>query len=177
MKKKKLAKKKKTKKKFKLKKNVRVKSLNPHYQPRVRKELIDFDYIKSLSPEDKLWLAQFVDEYIGANVRKRKDGKVKSGHLHNTEELAKKCYDANNFRNNDVYSVTKANHLLSDIQNSIDKNDGWYVTNSGLTEDALLSEIDENTENELLSLEEFKKLKKNMSKDMIEFYNKYYKLK
>src|SRR5574343_1722348 len=101
MKKKKIAKKKKTKKKFKLKKNVRVKSLNPHYQPRVRKELIDFDYIKSLSPEDKLWLAQFVDEYIGANVRKRKDVKVKSEHLHNTEELAKKCYEANKFRNND----------------------------------------------------------------------------
>lgn len=172
-----MAKKKRKKKKtFKLKKNIRVKSLNPHYQPKVRKELIDFDYINSLSQEDKLWLAQFTDEYIGANVRKRKDGKVKAGHLHNTEELAKKCYDANNFRNNDVYSVTKANRLLSDIQTSIDKNDGWYVTNSGLTEDAIINKIDEKDE-ELLTLEEFNKLKKNMTKEMIEFYNKHFKLK
>lgn len=171
-------KKKKTKKtSFKLKKNVRLKSLNPAYQPRVRKELIDFDYVDKLNSEDKRWLAQFVDESIGANIHKTKAGKVKAGHIHNTIELAKQCYDANNKRNNDVMSVTKANSLLSNIEHAIDKNDGWYVKNAQLTEDSIIETIDEPETDELLSLDEYKKLKNNMTKEMQNFYNNYYRLK
>lgn len=178
MAKKKIKRKKTKKKTFKLKKNVRLKSLNPAYQPRVRKELIDFDYIDQLNDDDKKWLAQFVDESIGANIRKTKNGKIRAGHIHNTLELAKECYDANNKRNNDVLSVTKANGLLSDIQQATDKNDGWYITNSNLTEEAILAKIDNNNEEDMiLTLDEYKKLKKNLTKEMIDFYDKYYKLK
>lgn len=160
-----------------LKKDVRMKSLDPFHQTRIRKELLDADYLKDLNPEDLRYYAQFIDEWAGANVRKTKSGKVRKGHLHNTKELAKDVYDANNKRNNDVFGVNKANFLLQDLQAKLDESDGWYIHNTELTEDALIQGL-ENKESEdaILSLQEFKELKDNMTEEMKQFYIKYYKL-
>ncbi len=108
-------------------------------------------------------------------MSKTKAGKVKAGYLHNTTELAKDCYDRNNRRNNDVLGVTKANSLLSEIHNEIDKNDGFYITNPQLTEDALIQRIeDKDGDDAILSFDEYQKLKHTMTEEMIIFYESIY---
>lgn len=150
--------------KRKLKKNVRIKSLYPQFNTKVRRDLLDADYINKLTPEEKRWYAQFIDEYVGGSIEKTKTGKVKSGHLHNTKALAKECYDANNRRNVDIMSVTKANRLLSAIDPELDTRDGWYITNPQLTEDSVISGLDKQ-EQEELSLAEYITLKNNFNKE------------
>jgi hypothetical protein len=150
-------------KKQKLKRKVRIKSLYPQHNTKVRKELLDADYLKDLDPETLKWYAQFTDEYVGGAVHKTKNGKVKSGHLHNTKALAKQCYDANNRRNIDIYAVTKANHLMSNIDDELSNNDGWYVANPGLDEDAQINNIDNPEENDAMPLEEYILLKSQMN--------------
>ena len=150
-------------KKRKIKKNVRIKSLYPQHNTKVRKELLDADYLKDLDPETFRWYAQFTDEYVGGAVHKNKQGKVKSGYLHNTKALAKKCYDDNNRRNIDIYTVTKANHLMSNIDDELSNNDGWYVANPGLDEDAQINNIDNPEDNMPMPLEEYILLKNQMT--------------
>lgn len=160
-----------------LKKDIRMKSLDPFHQTRTRKELLDADYLDKLSEVDLRYYAQFTDEWAGANIRKNKNGQVKKGHLHNTKELAKERYDANNHRNNDVFTVNKANHLLQDLHAKLDESDGWYVCNVELTENAMIQQLEEKESNDsILSLQEYKELKNNMTEEMKQFYNKYYKL-
>lgn len=178
---KKLKKKKKTTKKnkkpvdFGLKRKVRLKSLNPANVPRVRQELVDADYLKQLNEAETRWLAQFTDEYVNAAISKNSRGRVKSGHLHNTAALAKECYDANNRRNNDVHGVTKANHLLYNIdQVGGEDEDGWNINNPSLTEDALIARIEEADDTDVLSFDEYQKLKNNLTPEVRAFYEKLY---
>lgn len=158
----------------KLKKNVRLKSLNPQYQTRVRKEFVDFDYLDKLDYKTKEWLAQFTDEYVGGAVKKNKSGKIAAGHLHNTQELAKECYDSNNHRNNDVYSVTKANGLLHDIKYKIEHEETDLCVNYHLSEDAVIAGI-EHIEQDILTFEEFINLKGNLDPEIRTFYVQHYK--
>lgn len=170
-------------KKRKLKKNVRTKSLYAANMPRVRKELLDYDpdylkFLKNNHPEDYLYLAQFIDEFVGANISKsKKTGKVLSGHLHTTNKLAKECYDANNKRNNDVLGISRINNLASDIITELQKNDGWYITNSELTENALIAQLDSKKNKEiLLSKDEFEKVKNLLTPETLLIYLSYYDL-
>lgn len=168
---------------------MRLKSLDKTYQTRSRKEFIDYDYIKDLSEDEKKLLAQFTDEYYGGAVHKtksriRKDGttvygsgKIRSGHLHNTDELAKDCYDRNNRQNNDVLGITKANHLVKELTQELADKDGWYITNAELTEEALLSNIEKNeTEEAYLSREEFEAVRDSLTPEMLVFYLALYDL-
>lgn len=170
-------------KKRRLKKNIRTKSLYAANMPKVRRELLDYDpeylkFLKKYHPEEYLYLAQFVDEWIGANVRKsKKTGKVLPGHLHNTKELAKECYDANNKRNNDVLSVARANNLANDVISELQRNDGWYINDASLTEIATISEIEKKDSDEsLLTLEEFEKVKDFLTPEMLLFYLAYFNI-
>lgn len=147
--------------------------------PKVRRELLDYDaaYLKDLKknhPEEYLFLAQFTDEWAGANVRKTKAGKVRTGHLHNTDALAKDVYTRNNNRNNDVLGISRANNLAFDVVTELNKNDGWYVTNPELTEDAAISNMESTEPQEILSYEEYLKLRNNMTEEMILFYETLY---
>lgn len=146
---------------FKINKQVRMESLNPGKIPRVRREFLDVDYLHLLSEEELRWYAQFIDEWLGANIRKDGEGNILPGHLHNTKELAKTCYDSNNKRNNDVYSIAKANNLLISFEeffykiekfdtndNNLDKNSilsklNGSLNNKELVEDAIINEIDQ----------------------------------
>lgn len=153
-----------------------MESLNPAKVTKVRKDLVEVDYLRKLNNEDKRWLAQFTDEYTAGSVQKDKRGKVKSGYLHNTKALAKDCYDSNNRRNNDVHGVTRANGLLYDIDQVSNNKDGWYITQVGLTEDALIKKVDqfESSKNDVLSFEEYEKLKNNLTKRTKEYYELLY---
>lgn len=107
-----------------LKRRKKHASLDPLFNPRVRREYIDYDYTKQLPDEAKDFLDKFTSEYYGASISKyeTKNGKkrVKKGHLHKTISKAKEAYDNNNRRNNDVYGVTKINGLLSTIDGQPD---------------------------------------------------------
>lgn len=166
--------------KRRLKKNVRTKSLYAANMPKVRREFLDYDpeylkFLKKHHPEEYRYLAQFVDEWVGANIRKsKKTGKVLPGHLHLSKELAKERYDANNKRNNDVFGVARANNLANDVVTELQKNDGWYITNSDLTEDAVIAQIENQNEQELLTKEEFEKIQDQLSPEALMFYLVYF---
>jgi flagellar motor protein MotB len=174
----------------KIKKNVRLKSLNPGYATRVRKELLDADYLKDLNDEELKWYAQFTDEWTAGAISKGKTGIVKPGHIHRTNKQAKELYDANNKRNNDVFGVTKANFLMTELNTKVGVEDSEIesrqITNVNLTEQAVVTQLDDSKDelkifenSELLTKREFLKLLKHgakVPKEMFEFYKKYYKL-
>lgn len=148
-------------------------SLNHAKNTKVRGEFIDYDYADKLDPENTAYLAKFNNEYYGAAISKRKDGKVKAGHLHKDLKQVKDIYDSNNRRNNDVLGVSKANRLINDIDAEIKNNDGWYVNNTALEEDALNEGID-SQEQEFLTREEYEKVKENLTIEMQFFYEAYF---
>lgn len=176
----------------KLKKKIRTDSLLEHKIPRVRREFLDvdkefIDFLKKNHYDIYLYYAQFMDEYLGAAVKKTKTGRIKKGHLHNTEELLKPVRDANNRRNNDVYGVTKANGLLFNITD-LNNNLGSRVEEASkvnkrpeLVEDAVIAKIDEieasDEKDLLLSEKEFKALRNQLTDEMVQFYLKRYNLK
>lgn len=168
-----------------LKQNINTKYIKKSNVPKVRKELIDADYLDQLSEEEYLWYAQFTNEWAGAAISKTRGGKVKRGHIHRTNKQAKEIYDANNRRNNDIHGVTNANHLLTELKTRIgsedDENELRMVTNVNLTEDAVIATIErEEVESiEILTKREYISLIKsgaNVPQDMKDFYNKQYKL-
>ena len=161
----------------KLKKKVRLNSLLPQFNTRVRREHLDADYLKNISKEDLEWYAQFIDESVGGAVEKTKAGKIKAGHIHNTPELAKQCYDDNNRRNRDIYGVTRANGLLKSIEWELgtEAEDGWYVKNPALTEDYLIANIDaKNDESEQLTFKEYVMVRDKMKPEVREAYDVYF---
>lgn len=162
------------KRKVKLKDKTRFDSLNPSKNPKVRRELLDADYLHKLSPDELKWYAQFTDEYVAGSVEK-KNGKITKGHLHNTNELAKSCYDNNNRRNSDIFSVGKANNFVHTIEGKLDeKQDGWYVLNPKLVEEALVSQLDEKRSSNFLSFKEYIMFRNKMSESIKKEYDDYY---
>lgn len=169
-----------------LKTNVRMDSLKHAKAPRVRKELLDADYLDKLSKDELKWYAQFTDEWTAGAVSKTSSGTVKRGHLHKSNQLAKELYDANNRRNNDVHGVTQANHLLMELNMVIgEKNEDLerrMVSNVDLTELAVISGIDRDqvSDEEILTRYQFLKLIKGgvfVPEDVKLFYIEYYKIK
>lgn len=132
-------------------------------QPRVRAEVIDYDYVDKLSQAEKEWLGKFTDEYAGASFEFSKTtGKLKKDTIHKTMEQVKACRDANNWRNNDVYGANRANGLLLDVQNNLETEDGWYVTNREYTEMEAIAKIDNKEYLEELSFIEYLECRGNM---------------
>lgn len=144
-------------KKRRIKRNVRFESLNKKQNTKVRWEHLDADYLHKLNPEELKFYAQFIDEYVGGAISKDKRGVPKRGHLHSTKKLAKSCMDANNYRNNDLFSVGKANGFLNPIEKELnDENDGWwYVRNPELTEMHMVEYIDRSKTPETLTFKEY----------------------
>lgn len=133
----------------KIKKHVRLEALQLSKTNAIRREWFDMDYLEKLSPDEYRWLAQFIDEYLCANISKNSNGRIKKGHLHKTKETAKECYDNNNKRNNDLFTVSKINGLLAYISflpgSSLDTLDEEVkYNNHHLVEDALINELDKN---------------------------------
>lgn len=101
------------------KKTKRSQSLYPNLIPslnlKVRQELLDYDYVDKLSPQEKEWLNKFSGEYVGASFGKKDEaGEYPKTNIHKEQEQRKDCYDRNNWRNNDVYSISKSSDMLKD---------------------------------------------------------------
>jgi hypothetical protein len=143
------------------------------------------DYLGELSKEEYLWYAQFTDEWTNAAIEKTADGKVKRGHIHTTNEMARNIYDANNKRNNDIYTVTKALNLMSELDVRVGEANEYIearqVSNTNLTEMATIAEIEnvDTRDAEFLTKREFMRMVKHgtkIPKEMYNFYIDFYKL-
>lgn len=132
----------------------------------MRAEYIDFDYTKTLNPEEQAWLAQFSGEYYGASIDVKADkSRPYKSAIHQTMKQVKKARDANNHRNNDVYGANRANGLLFDVA-SPDIKDGWYITNSSLQEDSIIANLDSGEQHEKLTLIEYLDCRAVMNEEM-----------
>lgn len=129
---------KKTKKKQPKRNKVKHPALNPSYSPKTRHDVIDMDYLNQLNPEDKEWMNQFIDEYVGASL----DFKNLENNLHNTKELKKDCTDRNNARNRCLYTQAKINHMLDELGEQEQVSADMKHANANNIEDALIAYID-----------------------------------
>ena len=89
---------------------------------KIRHELMDYDYLDKLSPEEKDWLNRFTEEYVhnnfshpGKRIHPKKTRKAivkKTGEPRKIDIYKKESGDRNNARNRDSYSITKSNNIL-----------------------------------------------------------------
>lgn len=107
-------------KKEKKKKPKKLWGLEPRTFSRGSRYLVDQDYAKNLSQEEKEWLSKFNEEYYG-NVVKKQDSlhlkkienqdKRKRLYKKRKKEIMKTLYDATNARNRDIHT---ANYKIYD---------------------------------------------------------------
>ncbi len=125
-------------------------NLEPKLNLKVRQELVDYDYIDKLSPEEKEWLNKFTGEYIGASFKKTEGGNYSSTNLHTGKKGRKDCYDRNNWRNNDVYSISKSSDMLKDETKLIDHLETISnVRSGGMVEDQIITLLDKDALDEV----------------------------
>jgi len=80
---------------------------------KVKQEYFDIDYADQLTDKEKMWLSQFQDEFLGANLQESKNKKYgRKTNLHKSKKHRKSVFDANNARNRDVYSKSRAMGVL-----------------------------------------------------------------
>lgn len=84
----------------------RFKGLEKSLFSRVKQEYFDYDYIEQLGDDEKQWLSNFINEYLGANLNS--DGKK----FHKSKEMRKDVFDKNNARQRDIYSIMRATGKL-----------------------------------------------------------------
>lgn len=97
---------------------------------KTRTDLIDYDYLHKLSPQELEWLNKFTEEYVIAKLDKKN-----KNNLHNKKKLKKDCYDRNNDRNNDILTISKAGGKLKYLEELKNKP-------SDYTEDDLINVLD-----------------------------------
>lgn len=95
-----VAKRKKTSQKSKREKE-KNNGLNKHFFSKIKQEYHDIDYADKLPPKAKAYLSKFMNEHVGANLSGKNT-------LHDTPEMKKEVFDANNARNRDIWSIHKA---------------------------------------------------------------------
>lgn len=93
-------------KKISRRSKVKHPGLNKTYTLPIRQELVDYDYIHKLSPEEKEWLNKFNEEEINGNIY----GKGKK--INKKKADRKKITDRINARNRDSYSRAKVRGTL-----------------------------------------------------------------
>jgi len=84
---------------------------------KTRTELLDYDYLDKLSPEELTWLNKFTEEYVHASLDTARPKK----NLHKNKALRKDCYDRNNSRNRDILTRQKAQNKNIYLDEIVDK--------------------------------------------------------
>lgn len=91
---------------------------------KIKQEYHDIDYADQLDDEAKKWLSQFMEEDLGAQLNeetlKNKYGREP---LNKSAKQRKGCFDRNNHRNVDIYSLGRATGRLTDISSPIVQGD------------------------------------------------------
>jgi hypothetical protein len=111
-------------------------ALDPNFNLKSRTDLIDYDYLNKLNPEELAWLNKFTEEYVNAKLNKNS-----RKNLHNKKKLRSDCYSRNNRRNKCILTRAKAGGYLKDIELLKNKS-------SSYNEEDLINEIDRRTLNE-----------------------------
>lgn len=75
--------------------------------PKHKQWAVDYDYINGLTPEDKVWLGRFNQEYYRNRIKKS-DPKA----LHNTDTLRRSLYSRENSANRDLYAIKETANLV-----------------------------------------------------------------
>jgi hypothetical protein len=86
-------------------------ALNKKYNPKVRQEYIDQDYLDKLSPEEMTWMNKFMEEYNNAKFNNDETD------LDQSPEGRKAAYDRNNARNRCLYSQLKVRRMNDKLLN------------------------------------------------------------
>lgn len=81
-------------------------ALDPRMNLKSRHEVLDYDYLHKLSPDELAFLNKFTEEYTNANLNTEKPRR----NLHKTAKMRKDCYDRNNSRNRDVLTRQRASN-------------------------------------------------------------------
>lgn len=140
-------------------------ALTKRFFSKVKQEYHDFDYIHQLSEKDKAYLNSFIEEKL--NARFNHDGKK----LHKTKAQKRAIYTENNARQRDMYSNSKAQGMVIDIDPE-KAMDVWQERYINPEFEPIVEETPE-----LLTKQEYLKLKKSgasIPQDMIDFYEQYY---
>lgn len=111
--------------------------LDKHLFSRVKQEYHDYDYVDKLSDKDKEWLSTFTEEYLGARLNHKKKK------LHRTKKMKRDCFNRNNARQRDTYSIARATNALLYAEGPVSPVD------TGLTEDDIIELLDAEKEREL----------------------------
>jgi len=108
-----MAQKKKAKKKTTKRDKAKFPGLEKNLFSKIKQEYFEIDYANKLSDKDKAWLAQFQDEFLGANLNENKNKKYnRKSNLHKSKKHRKSVFDANNARNRDIFSRSRAMGVL-----------------------------------------------------------------
>lgn len=143
----------------------------------MRAEVIDQDYIRTLTPDLKDYINKFNGEYYGASIDVKADkSRPYKSALHTDMKQVKKARDANNKRNNDVYGSNRANGLLFDVQNAIETKEGWYITNPDLQDMYMTSVMDNREQDEKLTVIEYLNCRAVMAAGRVSELDLYYTL-
>ena len=141
-------------------------TLNLKYNTKVRQEYLDYDYIDSLSDEEKQFLDDFNKEYYCATLGKQRD-KGKNNRFVNSENYTdvvkemKEIQHQNYARTMDVYGNVRNKVGATHIKrlNEVDPFSGNFITDSK----KYRSNIDNNNEDAIIELID-RKIKSDKSK-------------
>jgi hypothetical protein len=144
---------------------------------KVKQEYHDIDYSSVLSSKEKKWASQFMEEYLGANLKESSlVDKYGEKAMHKSAEQRKDCFDRNNQRNRDIYSRNRAIGKLTSITDPdiLTKLDELYMNES--YEDELIDKLGEPETDEprLLSFPEYLDLRDRLVPKIRKFYDIYY---
>lgn len=157
---------------------VKTPGLNKNLFSKVKQEYHDIDYAGELTHKEQVWLSQFMEEYLGAQLdEKRLMYKYARKAMHKTKRQRKDCFDRNNARQRDIQGLGRAMGTL----NGMDR----FVLDilDEAAEDPNFEELRielieaEKVFDSILSLEEYETLKDRLTPDVNEFYIKHYKIK
>jgi len=117
-------------------KREKLSALNVEKHPRTRREYLDFDYVDQLTPQEKKFMAKFIDEYYGAALAKKEDKYGRSKDLHRTLKDRKQCTDRNNARLRDLTTLSKVGGVVDPLDTAT------HVPQTMTHEDNLVQIID-----------------------------------
>lgn len=157
---------------------VKTPGLNKNLFSRVKQEYHDLDYSNNLSAKDQVWMSQFMEEYLGAQLDEDTlKNKYKRKAFHKSKKKRKDCFDRNNARQRDIYGLSRAIGTLDNLDAPmIEHMDEAHVDPNYEEMHIEILEA-ESEQNSILSLKEYEILKDNLTPEAKAFYIKYYKLK
>lgn len=145
--------------------------LKKQYFSRIKQEYHDIDYMDKLDDKEKAWLSSFMDEDLGANFTH--EGKK----IYKKKRDIKESYHRNNARNRDQYANSKAAGKTVDI--SADQAYQYWEENyiDSNFEQKVFDQIEKGKDIKILTLDEYHKFEEQLTEEVKEFYQNYYKLK